>query len=173
MRFLLATLVLAAVSLPSTASAACNWPDGPDSAAPPADGGRGIMDWRAHFDYAKGNGFGGSGALVGARVGAIKGCLDAAAFTRLYADASILIGAYGRAGAGWKDGADPSAPPDDGGRGITNWEAHRSWASSNSGQVEKLIGDRMRGLSGVLAKDTYARLYADLSVLLVNYAHMR
>jgi hypothetical protein len=169
-------LGLSVFLLPGVASAAtCNWPDGMDPSVP-VDGGRGVSDWRAHYDFAtKGKGAAAAGALSGPRVAAIKACQDPAAFARLYADLSILIGAYGRAHAGWRDGGDPTAPQDDGGRGITSWTAHEQYVLAGVGMsnADKLVGDRMMALATALPKDIYARLYADFSIVVANAARAR
>lgn len=175
-RSLLLSLGLSAFLLPGVASAAtCIWTDGMDPAVP-VDGGRGVSDWRAHYEFAaKGKGAAAAAELVGPRLAAIKACQDPAAFARLYADLSILIGAYGRIHAGWRDGGDPTAPQDDGGRGITSWTAHEQHVLVGTGMsnADALVGARMKALATALPKDVYARLYADLSIVVANAARAR
>lgn len=166
---------LARLDAGKSAAAPCKWIDGTDAAAPADDPGRGKTDWSAHEAHVLvGVGMTNAHKLVNARMVVLKGCLDKEAYARLYADLSVLVAHYGRAGAAWRDGADPSAPADDGGRGTAKWSAHYEHAlgALGSGNANKLVGDRLQTLSGKLKKDVYARLYADVSILLVNYARM-
>lgn len=165
--------VLAALSA-VPANAACNWVDGTDAAAPADDPGRGVADWRAHFAHVTdGVGVTNAHKLVADRMNALKACLDKPGYARLYADVSVLIAFYGRAKAGWKDAMDPTAPADDPGRGIASWSAHQNHVLKGAGMTNaaKLAGDRLSALAK-LDKALYARIYADVSILLANYARI-
>jgi hypothetical protein len=175
MRRLSFLLVASALLVSSAAQAApCVWADGSDPTAPADDPGRGVADWAAHHNHVmKGAGLSNAHKLVAARFEALKACLDQETYARVYADASILLGSYGRANAGWKDGVDPAAPADDQGRGIAKWRPHFDHVKVGVGMTNasKLVGDRMQGLTKV-PKPIYARIYADMSILLVNYARI-
>ena len=69
---------------------------------------------------------------------------------------------------------DPAAPADDPGRGIAAWQAHADYVLKGPGltTVPKLVTDRLRTLSTKVAKDVYARIYADVSIFAVNYARI-
>jgi hypothetical protein len=153
----------------------CQWVDGSDPVAPKDDPGRGVADWQAHFGYVNvGAGMTNAHKLVNDRLVTLKGCLDKAAYARLYADLSVLLGFYGRANAGWKDASDPAAPADDTGRGVANWGAHQNYVLAGVGytNANKLVGDRLQTLSTAVPKPIYARIYADVSIVIANYARM-
>jgi hypothetical protein len=84
----------------------------------------------------------------------------------------VPVGASGgtRPGAGvgpcgWRDGMDPSAPPDDPGRGFLSAGPHLEFAnSSGRGQAPRLFARRVASLRGCLGREGYARVYADVSV---------
>ena len=174
-RVLLTTTLLACGLLTTSPARAdsCKWVDGSDKAAPANDPGRGVADWAAHAAHVNaGAGLTNAHELVTARMATLKACGDKAAYARVYADVSVLVGHYGRSMAGWKDGSDPAAPKDDGGRGVASWSAHRDHVLKGAGMdnAHKLVGDRLLGLSKALPKAAYARLYADVSILLANLA---
>ena len=167
--------VSALVASPVLAVERCVWADGGDPTAPPNDGGRGVGDWSAHQGYVlNGPGVATASGLVAARLATLKGCLTTDEFARLYADLSLLIGAYGRASAGWQNAMDPKAPADDPGRGIAAWQAHADYVlrGPGLGNAHKLVGDRLHTLSTALPKPLYARVYADVSILAANYARI-
>lgn len=172
-------VLVALLALPflwsAPAAAACKWVDASDPAAPPDDPGRGVADWQAHFAHVNvGAGLTNAHKLVNDRMTTLKGCLDKAAYARLYADLSVIIGFYGRAQAGWKDASDPTAPADDPGRGVASWSAHQNHVLAGAGMTNanKLVGDRLQTLSTKVPKAIYGRIYADVSILLANYARM-
>jgi hypothetical protein len=150
------------------------WVDGYDANAPANDAGRGTTDWRAHYQWAIGNGPLAAG-LVKDRVTALKGAMTRGTYARMYADLTYWIASYGIKYAGWVNGSDAAAPPDDGNRGLFNWDAHYNYVMNTGGYdtANKLIGDRLATLSHAISPDDYARLYADCSVLIVNYSRMR
>ena len=172
--FLIAPALAPAQAPVAPASAeACNWVDGLDPNGPTDDAGRGVTDWNAHQQYvAAGAGLGNAHALVGARIATLKSCLGKDAYARIYADLSILVGQYGRAHGGWVDGSDPAVPHDDGGRGISNWDAHRDYVTVGIGygNANTLVANRLQTLSASIAREVYARLYADVSVLIARSA---
>jgi hypothetical protein len=169
-----ALLGLGLLTSASLASAdTCKWADGPDKAAPANDPGRGVADWSAHANHVhSGTGLQDAHDLVAARMATLKACGAKDAYARVYADVSVLIGHYGRSQAAWKDGSDPAAPKDDPGRGVASWSAHRDHVLKGAGMdnAHKLVGVRLKTLSTVLPKPMYARLYADVSILLANLA---
>ena len=173
MRFILVIVVLLSAAIQAQAN--CGWRDGMDTAAPANDPGRGVTDWRKHFDHvASGRGLADAHRLVAERFVSLRGCLPRGAYGRLYADVSVLIANVGRERAGWRNAMDTSAPSDDPGRGIAQWQPHYDHVASGRGEasVNRLIGERLGSLSKTLDQEAYSRLYADLSIILANYARM-
>ena len=161
------------INVVPASAATCRWADGSDPTAPSGDKGRGVADWTAHQQYvASGAGVANAHALVGDRMQALKSCLDRDGYARLYADLSILVGHYGRSYNGWVDKVDPAAPANDGGRGINNWTAHRDYAATTAGfdNAHALVSSRLQSLATRIDRGLYARLYADVSILVANYA---
>lgn len=154
-----------------TVAAGCGWRDAMDPNAPANDPGRGIGNWRAHHDHvASGPGRADVHAVIGARLRTLRGCLPLEAYARAYADASVLIAEAGRGGAGWIDGMDGRGGADPG-RGVRNWQAHFEHVASGRGvdSVHDIVAARLENLRNVLPLAVYARLYADVSVLLARY----
>lgn len=72
---------------------------------------------------------------------------------------------------GWLNLMDNTLPSDPG-RGITNWDTHYNHAKTTAdlnGTTAVFIGNRLRTLSGCLDLNTYATLYANISVKIANY----
>lgn len=132
-------------------------------------------DWRMHFDYvASGKGITDAHRLIGERFASLRDCLPREAYARLYADVSILIASVGRQSAGWLNAMDAAAPPEDPGRGISRWQPHYDYVASGPGMVtaNRFVSERLGVLGQKLSRDGYARLYADTSIILANYARM-
>ena len=173
--FVAAAAIVSATSTSAFAADRCGWVDGMEPAAPADDPGRGVSDWFAHQGYVlSGPGQTTAAGLVGARLTALRGCLSKEQFARIYADLSLLIGAYGRSHAGWVNAMDPAAPADDPGRGIAAWQAHADHVLKGPGltTAPKFVPDRLRTLSGKVSKEVYARIYADVSIFVANYARI-
>lgn len=155
---------------PPPAAAACTWADGQDPAGPPGDAGRGVSDWRAHYAYITARTRAGTAAMVFARFEALRGCLPAGDFARLYADVSTQVAYYGRRGAGWLDRPDARAGAD-GGRGIPSYQAHYEYAAdaSRGATASGFVRQRLVDLNAALPLDAYAHLYADVSILVARY----
>ena len=70
---------------------------------------------------------------------------------------------------------DPAAPSNDPGRGISSWQAHFDYVDKGTGvaNAHELISARMVALKSCIDKPTYARLYADLSVLIARVGRDR
>jgi hypothetical protein len=170
---LLASLIVT-LGLPGLAGAdTCRWPDVSDHAGRHDDPGRGVSDWTVHQEHVlRGVGMENAHRLVAARLQTIQGCGDRADYARVYADVAILVAHYGRTHAGWKDGTDSKAPKLDQARGVAAWRAHRDHVLVGAGMEDghALVHERLSALSKALPKATYARLYADLSILLANLA---
>ncbi|MCZ7684599.1 MAG: hypothetical protein M5U28_39840 [Sandaracinaceae bacterium] len=169
-------LVATLLGLAGTAQAQCDWTDGMDSRAPRNDPGRGISDWTQHQAYASSNERSAATVpdLIAARFDALRACSSAQVYAQLYADASVLIAHYGRAHAAWVDAMDARAPSDDPGRGVAAHGAHREYASgAAAANVSRLVRRRLSDLRAALPPAMFARLYADVSILLANYARMR
>jgi hypothetical protein len=145
----------------------CVWANGQDRTGPADDPGRGTLDSAAHHSYvASGPGVQRAHKLVGDRMGALKACLDKTAYAKLYADLSVAIAKVGVEKGGW--GAPRDAPPaGDGGRGIQDWNAHNAFAASDAGAAaaQGFVTARMQALSAKIAKEAYASLYADVSII--------
>jgi hypothetical protein len=155
----------------SGATGGCGWRDAADSNAP-GDEGRGIRNWQAHFQYANGGGSASANvpAFIGNRMAILRACLSREAYGTLYALVSVRIGATGRAQAGWIDGVDSRAG-DDPGRGISDAGQHAGYVIRGAGidQAHKFVIARLAGLREQIPTESYARLYADLSVLIASY----
>lgn len=170
LQFFALLLVLA----PAAARADCGWADGQDPRGPSNDPGRGVSDWAQHYAYA--NGAAGAAnvpGLVAARFEALRSCLPGERFARAYADASVLIAYYGRTHAGWLDSMDSRASNDPG-RGIARWRPHFDYGANGSltSNVPGFMRTRLSDLRGPLSQQVYARLYADLSIMIARYARM-
>jgi hypothetical protein len=146
----------------------CGWRDGQDSAAP--DSGRGVTNWDAHFRHVNnGPGLDTVHTLLQSRLSMLSQCLPLESYARLYAEVSAVTAAVGRQNAGWVDGMDETAGGDPG-RGVSNKDAHYRHVASGAGAsaAHIAVGARMASLRAVLSRETYARLYADLSVLIAQ-----
>lgn len=72
-------------------------------------------------------------------------------------------------GCGWINGYD-NRVPNDLGRGITDLNEHRTYIRNQGpGAVPGLFSSRLEALRGCLPNDTYARLYADVSLIIADY----
>lgn len=72
-------------------------------------------------------------------------------------------------GCGWIDGHD-SRVPNDVGRGVTSFDAHRAHVMNNGvGGTAGLVGARAEALQKCLPREVFARFYADGSVLVAGY----
>jgi hypothetical protein len=81
--------------------AMAGWVDGMDGAAPADDPGRGLANWRTHFDHVNsGAGESTVAALVERRLAALQSKIGAGAFANLYAELSIILARYGVRGSG-------------------------------------------------------------------------
>lgn len=70
-----------------------------------------------------------------------------------------------RTGCGWRDGQDSAVP--DSGRGVTDSDAHFRHVNNGQGldTVHDLVRSRLSALSQCLPLQSYARLYAEVSVV--------
>lgn len=77
------------------------WVDGMDGAAPSDDPGRGLSNWRTHFDHVNsGPGESTVAALVERRLAALQSKIGGSAFANLYAELSMTLARYGVRGSG-------------------------------------------------------------------------
>ena len=106
-------------------------------------------------------GAGGSSPIAD-RINALRPKLSVDDYARLYADLSVLIAGYG-AQVGWPNGPDTTAPSDDTGRGVTDWEAHHQHGVVYPGGLANLVGGRMMALQAALNADAYSQLAARVS----------
>lgn len=146
----------------------CGWTNGHDPSLT-SDGGRGITDANAHYQYIAGGASTATAAgFVGNRMTALSSCLPRGNYAKLYAAVSVAIAAVGRARAGWVDSADPKWTSDPG-RGISDANAHLQWANATAEPAKggAFVGSRMTSL-GSLPRDVYAKLYSDVSVLIAK-----
>ena len=160
-----------ASTAPVTTPKGCGWRDAQDPTAG-SDPGRGVADWSVHYDYVNsGAGIATVQDLVGARLAVLNQCLSRESYAGLYAAASVKIAAAGRLGAGWVDGMDARTASDIG-RGLSDQAVHRQYILSGAGAstAHSLVVQRMATLRAVLDRTVYARLYADLSVLIARCA---
>ncbi len=155
------------------ANAQTNWLDGQDSKLP-SDPGRGVSNWKDHFQAANADNSKVSTYLKD-RMITLKAGLARETYSRLYADITYLMASYGLASANWVNGSDPAAPANDPNRGLMNWTAHYDYVLKTAGydNAAVLVFDRMNALTKSLPKEQLARLYADCSILILNYSRMR
>lgn len=153
----------------SPQSAGCGWVDGMDPRAG-ADPGRGLTNRQTHFDHvSQGPGFNDVHDFVANRMLTLRECLPRDSYARLYAALSVHIAGVGRQSAGWIDGMDSGAGNDPG-RGLSNAAAHANHVNSGSGMsnAHSYVAARMQALRGVLSRQDYAALYANLSVMIAR-----
>jgi hypothetical protein len=92
-------------------------------------------------------------------------------YARLYADISVIIAKVGRESLGWQDGLDPDGPSNDSGRGVSRWQDHYQFATTNPAfsSIPSMIESRLRAVQAVASEQAYAKLYADISVVLAAF----
>jgi hypothetical protein len=92
-------------------------------------------------------------------------------YARLYADISVIIAKVGRDSLGWQDGLDPDGPSNDSGHGVSRWQDHYQFATTNPAfsSIPSMIESRLRAVQAVASDQAYAKLYADVSVLLAAF----
>ena len=105
---------------------------------------------------------------LGQRFGALRARLSADNYARLYADASVLLARHGST-VGWINGMDPTAPPNDPGRGVTDWNAHYGHAQGNAPTVAAAITARLGELRVRMQPNAYAQMEAELAGLVIRY----
>ncbi len=147
----------------------CGWIDGQDGSLS-SDGGRGVTRWEDHLLYARNtHDLASCANFVGDRLTTLTSCLDKNDYAKVYADVSVKIAEYGDAYANWKNSLS-NALPNDGGCGYKDWNAHLDYVKINGvGNAAALVKNRMSVLSGILTLDNYAKLYADVSVIIAKY----
>jgi hypothetical protein len=92
-------------------------------------------------------------------------------YARLYADISVIVAKVGRESLGWTDGQDPDGPSNDSGRGISSWQDHQQFASLDPAfvSIPNMIEARLHAIQNATTEATYAKLYADVSVVLAAF----
>jgi hypothetical protein len=154
-------------------NAQTNWLDGQDSKFP-SDPGRGVSNWMDHYQSANIN-ISNVSSYLRDRMKTLRSGLARDTYSRLYADITYLMASYGLASAGWVNRSDAAAPPNDPNRALMNWSAHYDYVLKTAGydNAAVLVFDRMNVLTKSLPKEQLARLYADCSILILNYSRMR
>ena len=149
----------------------CGWKDTMDPVAAPNDPGRGLSNWKIHYDHVMiQSGLNNADKLVANRLQALSFCLPNDNYARLYADLSVLIANVGDKEAGWQNAMDTSAPSQDPGRGLLDWQIHyKHCLGPGRNTVYELVGVRLSTLKSAISKEAYAKLYADASVLIAKY----
>jgi hypothetical protein len=152
-----------------TGEAQCGWVNGMDDSQT-NDPGRGIQEWQTHYDNIMlYKGLKNAHSFVGDRFTTLKYCLSKEKYADLYADVSIVIAGYGSQYARWIDGQDPNYEYDPG-RGIKTRSIHYDHVIVNGTEnIEMYIMNRMVTLVNFLPIETYAKLYADVSVIIAKY----
>gem|GEM_PF-3388755 len=147
----------------------CNWVDGQDASLN-IDRGRGVTDWNVHYVYAENtNEIYTCASYLGNRLSSLTSCLELNTYAKMYADVSIKIASYGISYAGWRDGQDPFNNSDPG-RGVTVWVEHYNHVKDNgNADVSSTVINRLNILSNRLTRENYAKLYADVSVIVARY----
>jgi hypothetical protein len=92
-------------------------------------------------------------------------------YGRLYADISVIIAKVGRESLGWQDGLDPDGPSNDSGRGVSSWQDHYLFGTVDPAYISipSMIEARLHAIQIVAGEPTYAKLYADVSVVLAAF----
>ncbi len=141
----------------------CNWVDGQDASSG-FDPDRGITDWNAHYNFAQsvtdthilpGK--------VGNRLNALTTCLYLETYAKMYADVGIKIGYYGESYAVWS--GDPDQTP-----GGAAWLGHYKHIKNfGNADAPQKVTDRLNSLANKIPSDAFAKLYADISVIVASY----
>lgn len=148
----------------------CGWKDAMDPAAASNDPGRGLSNWKIHYDHVMIQDGMNVNKLIANRLQTLSLCLSNDSYARLYADLSVLIAKVGIQKAGWQDAMDASASSQDPGRGLLDWQIHyKHCLGSGRSNVHVLVGERLSTLKNAISKEAYAKLYADASVLIAKY----
>ncbi len=161
-------IVVAVMLFGFVSKAQCGWINGQDNSNP-TDPGRGVTNWQDHYNYAKNaTDLTISAGFIGARFVALRSCLELDNYAKVYADVSIKIADYGIKHAGWVNSGSNTLT-NDGGCGILDWNAHYNHVKTNGyGNVDELVKNRMLSLSNRIPKNQYAKLYADVSVIIAK-----
>lgn len=168
---ILVSLLLIGSSICQAQAQGCGWKDTMDSAAASNDPGRGLSNWKIHYDHVMIQaGLNDVDKLIANRLQTLSLCLSNDSYARLYADLSVLIAEVGDKKAGWQNAMDASAPSQDPGRGLLDWQIHyKHCLGSGRNNVYVLVGVRLSTLKSAISKEAYAKLYADASVLIAKY----
>lgn len=153
----------------SSGTGKCGWINGQDNTQP-ADPGRGVTDWNAHYNAVKTYGNSNVAEGVKNRMKALATCLVLNNYAKLYADVSVKIADYGVAFAKWRNDPNNTVIPGDPGCGLKDWNAHFNHVNTNGyGNTPDLVGKRMAQLSATISTENFAKLYADVSVIIATY----
>ena len=94
---------------------------------------------------------------------------------RSYADCSVILAKYGRDNCNWLDGQDSTATDGDPGRGVSEWHDHYAYMRRHPPKLMfgKLVESRMVELEKILKREQFARVYADISIILDRYLNVQ
>jgi hypothetical protein len=161
-------IILAVMLFGLVGKAQCGWKNGQDSSNP-SDPGRGITNWQDHYNWGKNAGdLSPSLNFVKVRLNALLNCMNNNQYAKLYADLSMKIADYGINYSNWTNSGNNTLT-NDGGCGLKDWNAHNNWAKTNGANAPGLVRNRLAALLNEISRDNYARLYADVSVIIAKY----
>jgi TRAP-type C4-dicarboxylate transport system substrate-binding protein len=147
-----------------TVNAQCNWVNGADPSLAD-DNGRGITDWTAHYQYAMNAvDLAPSVNYIGNRMTTLESCLPLETYAAYAASISVTIAKCGIQYGGWTNSPDNAIP----GCGLLDSAEHYAYAIGGNNNVDDLTRQKMQFLSQNIDKEVYARLYADVSVVLAK-----
>ena len=144
--------------------AQCNWVNGSDPSLAD-DNGRGITDWNAHYQYAMNTAdLAPSVNYIGNRMTTLETCLPLETYAAYAASISVTIAKCGIQYGGWTNSPDNAIP----GSGLLDSAEHYNYAIGGNNNVDDLTRQKMQFLSQNIDKEVYAKLYADVSVVLAK-----
>ncbi len=145
-------------------NAQCNWVNGADLSLAD-DNGRGITDWNAHYQYAMNVAdLAPSVNYIGNRMTTLESCLPLETYAAYAASISVTIAKCGIQYGGWTNSPDNAIP----GCGLLDSAEHYSYAIGGNNNIDDLTRQKMQFLSQNIDKEVYAKLYADVSVVLAK-----
>jgi hypothetical protein len=99
----------------------------------------------------------------------LGGCAGLENLAKMYAYVSVKIADYGIKYSNWTNNVNNTLANDPGG-GMKDWNALHNHVKTNGYiNCDNFVKNRMIVLSQKLARENYARLYADVSVIIAKY----
>lgn len=153
----------------TTGTGKCGWLNGQDNTQP-ADPGRGVTDWNAHYTAVKSSGSDNVAQGIKNRMQTLGNCLDLNNYAKVFADVSVKIAEYGVSFANWTNDLNNTVLGNDVGCGSKDWNAHFNAVTIyGTGAAADGIKNRLALLARTISVDNFAKLYADISVIIATY----